>query len=139
MCLALAVTACNAGYYYKDYTPVRASSAANKDALYAAAVSGMSDAGLTIETNDATAGIVVSQWECVDAVTNCTDGGSRYRIRVTVLDGQYAVEVLCQRQEPKVVTANPWEDCTSEPKRPQIYIDKQAAVVAAMERAIGAQ
>jgi len=121
--IAIALCACTSSpYYHRSYTPSSGTSASSKGELYAKAMSAVAETNLTIETNDAAAGLIVTSWECTSAA-GCSD---KTRLNVTVYDGGYSVTVPCQYQN----AMGQWQDCgTDRDTRPQKYLDAQAMVV----------
>jgi hypothetical protein len=131
--LALLLASCAGGYTHRPYRPVTGTSASPQAELYRAALLAMSDAGLTVEVNDASAGMLVSAWQCGDALKTRPDQCyQRFRIRVSVTDGRYDVAILCNEKEPGTLGEAPWDDCTARDTRPQMLLDQQSRIAAAL-------
>jgi hypothetical protein len=82
----------------------------SKASLYASSLAVLSDRGLSAQSKDADAGVIVTEWE------ERTFLGTEYRYRwhVKVSDGRVRVDSQCQYQEVSSISdAKSWVNCPS--------------------------
>lgn len=122
--LVVSLAGCvNSPNYSIAYSPRTGKTAA--PAAFRTALLAVTDAGLTIETQDATAGMILTTWEAGHGF-----GGddSRYRYRIVVDGDTYNVAALCQFMPPggPLEGKQNWSDCLEPDKRPRYVVEMVA-------------
>ena len=92
---------------FVPYKPAKARFTAEPSTVYKSALRTLVEEGLTIETKDVDAGVIVTAWQ--------VDGEYRYRWRVVIRDTSIKVVSGCHFHTPKAQVLGPnkmvWEKC----------------------------
>ncbi len=94
MILALVSGCTGTANYWVPYAPMRGTTTRTRPAVIQRATIAITDAGYSVESSDATAGILLSKWFHGDGFMQ---GENRYRLRIILDEANgYEIEAMCQ-------------------------------------------